>query len=64
MTLIDKIVHYILLLLIGPVFKLGYLRSEVEKKSDAFLHNIHPGLFDPYGKAELYHAINQGSICK
>ena len=32
MTLIDKIVHYIFLLLFGPVFKLVYLRPEVEKK--------------------------------
>ena len=36
MTLIDKIVHYILLLLIGPVFKLVYLSSEVEKKVTHF----------------------------
>ena len=34
-------------LLIRPVFKLVYLSSKVEK-SDTFLHNIHPGLFDPY----------------
>ena len=36
MTLIDKIVHYIFLLLVGPVFKLVYLRSEVEKKVTLF----------------------------
>ena len=47
MTLIDKIVHYMFLLLIEPVFKFVYLNSEVEK-SDTFLHNIHPGPFDPY----------------
>ena len=32
MTLIDKIVHYMFLLLIGSVFKLVYLSSNVEKK--------------------------------
>ena len=36
MTLIDKIVHYMFLLLIGPVFKLVYLGSEVEKKVTLF----------------------------
>ena len=48
MTLIDKIVHYIFLLLFGPVLKLVYLSPEVEKKSDTNLHYIHPGPFDPY----------------
>ena len=32
MTLIDKIVHYRFLLLLGSVFKLVYFSSEVEKK--------------------------------
>ena len=36
MTLIDKIVHYIFLLLFGPVLKLAYLSSEVEKKVTLF----------------------------
>ena len=36
MTLIDKIVHYMFLLLIGPVFKLVYLSSDVEKKVTLF----------------------------
>ena len=40
-------VHYMYLLLIGPVFKFVYLSLEVEKKY-TFLHNIHPGPFDPY----------------
>ena len=53
MTLIDKIVHYIFLPLIWTVFKLVYLRSEVAKKSDTFLHNIHPGPFDPYVNSPL-----------
>ena len=48
MTLIDKIVHYMILLLFKPVLKLVYLSSKVEKKSDTILHNIHPGPFDPY----------------
>ena len=48
MTLIDKIVHYIFLLLLRPVLKLVYLSSKVEKKSDTILHYIHPGPFDPY----------------
>ena len=50
MTLIDAIVHYIFIfLLIGPVCKLVYSRFKVEeKKHDTFLHNIHPGPFDPY----------------
>ena len=48
MTLIDKIVHSNVLLLIVSVFKLVYLGSKVEKKSDAILHNIHPRPFDPY----------------
>ena len=47
MTLIDKIVHYIFLLLIRSVFLLLYLGSTVEK-SDTFLHIIHPRPFDPY----------------
>ena len=47
MTLIDKIVHYILLLQFVAVFKLVYLNVEV-KKSDTILHNIHPGPFDSY----------------
>ena len=49
MTLIDKIVHYMFLILIGPVFILVYLGSNVAKKNNTFLHNIHPGPFDPYG---------------
>ena len=36
MTLIDKILHYMFLLLIGPVFKLVYLGSNVEKKVTCF----------------------------
>ena len=36
MTLIDKIVHYIFLLLFGPVLKLVYLSSKVEKKVTLF----------------------------
>ena len=36
MTLIDKIEHYMFLLLIGPVFKLVYLGSNVEKKVTHF----------------------------
>ena len=36
MTLIDKIVYYMFLLLIGPVFKLVYLSSDVEKKVTLF----------------------------
>ena len=48
MALMDKIVHYIFLLLFGTVLKLVYLSSEVEKKSDTILHNIHPGPLDPY----------------
>ena len=50
MTLIDKIVHYIYLLLFGTFLKFVYLSSEVEQKSDTILHNIHPGPFDPYGQ--------------
>ena len=56
MTLIDKIVHYMFLLLIKPVLKtvflFVYLNLEVEK-SDTFLHSIHPGPFDPYGQIDL-----------
>ena len=52
MTVIDKIVHYIFLLIFGPVLKLVYLGSKVEEKSDAFLQNIYPGPFDPYTLAE------------
>ena len=36
MTLIDKIVHYIFLLLFGPVLKLVYLGYKVEKKVTLF----------------------------
>ena len=36
MTLIDKIVHFMFLLLNGSVFKLLYLSSEVEKKVTHF----------------------------
>ena len=32
----DKIVHYIFLLLFGPVLKLVYISSEVEKKVTLF----------------------------
>ena len=48
MTLIDKIVHYKYFLLFKSVLKFVYLSSEVEKKSDTFLHSTHPGPFDPY----------------
>ena len=36
MTLIDKIVHYMFLILIGPIFKLVYLGSDVEEKVTLF----------------------------
>ena len=49
MTLIDKMVHYIFLVLVWSVLKLVYLESEVEK-CDTILHNIHPGPFDTYIK--------------
>ena len=45
MALIEKIVHYVFLLLFGPVLKLVYLSTKVEKR-DTILHNIHPGPFD------------------
>ena len=43
----EKIGHYIFLFLIWTVFKLAYFNSKVDK-CDTFLHNIHPGPFDPY----------------
>ena len=52
MTLIDKIVHYMFLLLIGLFFYLVYLGAKVLKKNDTFLHNIHPGPFDPYASSQ------------
>ena len=51
MTLIDTIGHYMFLLLIGPVLK-WCIEAPTLKKKDNFLHNIHPGPFDPY--VELY----------
>ena len=36
MTLIDKLVHYIFSLLFGPILKLVYFSSEVEKKVTLF----------------------------
>ena len=64
MTLIDKIVHYICLLLFGHFFKLVYLSWEVEKKSDTILHNIHPGAFDPYGQGRFRPTIFVDNVRK
>ena len=52
MTIIDKIVHYLFLLLLGSVLKLVYfsLKVEDEEKSDTILHNFHPGPVDPYSQ--------------
>ena len=48
MTRIDKIVHYIILLLIGSVFNWCIKVMKLKEKSDTILHNIHPRPFDPY----------------
>ena len=60
MTLIDKTVRYMFLILIKPVFKLGYLSTKVvKKKSENFLHNIHPGPFYPYVFLYLFFDIKE-----
>ena len=44
MTLIDKIVHYLIFYFDKFCFKVDVFKQ----KSDTILHNIHPGLLDPY----------------
>ena len=47
MTFVNKIMQYNNFLSIAPVFKCCILCLKF-RKSDNFVHNIHPGPFDPY----------------